>query len=554
MMTRKGIQIHNRRYKGKGVVELLEEATALVRRASAKDLCCYYLGSLPFVFELLSFCSGMGAYAGTAARLISHSLLLALLYVWMKCWQAVYAGRLLARLRNAPPATISPLRLAIVQGSLQPWCFPVMPVALLLTLPFGWCYAFFQNLTVLGCEGDTGTVLRNARRQAGLFQAQNLLAVTIFVLLYLLLFVNLLAVSFFIPFMLKTLLGLETPFTRSFHFFLNPALLASLAAITHLLVDPLVKASYVLRCFYGDSIASGADLLTELRSAQRKKIGRAALLLAGGALVTALAWSPSSAANGRVSAEQVGTAGAAELDRAIGEVLERPEFSWPSAGVSKLVEKPEVPGFFSSLLDTLKEWLRKLGNWLGKLIRWLVEHFMGDSSEKGPDRTGNGHRWAVPLTMYLLTAAILSWCGVVMYRRLKSRKRVAAPSPLQEEVTVPDLMDDAVTAEALSMDRWLGLADELMERGETRLALRALYFACIVRLSEAGFLTMDRTKSDRDYQLELRRRAHSIPSLREAFSENVALFQRSWYGSHEASGEDVDRFMANYRRMAANEV
>lgn len=554
MMPRKGSQRHNRRYRGRGAVELLEEAITLVRRASAKDLCCYYLGSLPFVFELLSFCSGVGAHAGTATRLISQSLLLSLLYVWMKCWQAVYAGRLLARLRNVPPTPSPPARLAIVQASLQPWSLPVMPVALLLTLPFGWCYAFFQNLTALGCEGDTGTVLRKSRRQAGLFQAQNLLAITIFMLLYLLLFINLLAASFFIPFMLKTLLGLETPFTRSFHFFLNPALLASLAAITHLLVDPLVKAAYVLRCFYGDSIASGADLLTELRFAQRKKFGKAILLLAGAALVTALAWSPSSALADPVSAERGRAPEAAELDRAIVEVLERPEFAWPSAGASKGAEKPEVPGFSSSLIDTSKKWLRQLGNWLGKLIRWLVENFMGDFREKGPDRKGNGHRWAVPLTMYLLTAAILSWCGVAMYRRFKRRKRGASPLPLQEEGPAPDLGDDSVTAEALSTDRWLSLADELMKRGETRLALRALYFACIVRLSEAGLLTMDRTKSDRDYQLELLRRAYAIPSLREAFSENVALFQRSWYGSHEARRKDVDRFMENYRRMAADEV
>lgn len=553
MMTQQGQLRRNRRYRGKGAMELLEETTSLVRRASAGDLCCYYLGSLPFVFLLLSFCSRMGAYAGTVSRLAAESLLLALLFVWMKCWQAVYAHRLLARLRNLPAAPVSPPRLAMVQGSLQPWWFLVMPVALLLTLPFGWCYAFFQNVTVLGCAGDTATVYRKARRQAALFQGQNLLAVLIFMLLYLLLFANLLAASFFIPFLLKTLLGLETPFSRSYHFFLNPTLLGSLAALTHLLVDPFVKAAYVLRCFHGDALASGADLLTELRAVQGRSAGNATLFLSGAVLFSVLAWSPAVAAPAPAAAGSGPVPEAVVLDRAAGEVLKRPEFSWPSERSANRPEQREVPGFLTTIFDTLKEWLHQLGTWFGKVAQWLMEHLMGDIRDRTPDKEENGYRWGVPLVMYLLTAAILGCCGVVLWRRFSKRKRNTAASPAPGCGSVPDLRDDSVTAEALTTDRWRRLADELLQRGETRLALRALYFACIAHLSDAGLLTMDRAKSDRDYVGELRRRAHAVPFLREAFSENVDLFQRCWYGMHEPTGEAVDRFQVNYLRIAAYE-
>ena len=75
----------------------------------------------------------------------------------------------------------------------------------------------------------------------------------------------------------------------------------------------------------------------------------------------------------------------------------------------------------------------------------------------------------------------------------------------------------------------------------------------IVRLADAGLLIMDRAKSDRDYERELRRRAHSIPSLIDAFSGNVVMFQSTWYGMHGTSGEMVELFQENYRRIAAYE-
>jgi hypothetical protein len=541
-------------YKGKGAVELLEEATCLVRRASSRDLCCYYLGTLPFVFCFLAFCVHMGGSPGTASRLIPESLVLAFLFVWMKCWQAVYARGLRAELQNVRPSAFSPARLALVQGILQPWGFIVLPVALLLTIPSGWCYAFFQNVTVLGCDGDAGTVYGKARRQAVLFNGQNLLVMLLFLVLSLALFVNLLAAAFFLPFLMKTLFGVETAFTRSFHFILNTTFLASLSAVTYLLLDPFVKAAYVLRCFHGESLESGADLLTELRSLRRTAGKSAALLLAGVSLLAALTVFPADASTGAVRAAPAPAADARDLDRAIGDVLKRPEFAWPSSRKAQTGEQRHIPGFLTSLADTLKEWMKGVERWIGKIIEWLAERLMGDGArQKNAGRWEESRGWMVSTIMFSLTAALLSVCGVMLWRRLRKGKRSAGASPAPVVAAEPDIRDDAVTAEELSLDRWRRLADELLAAGETRLALRALYFACIVRLADAGLLIMDRAKSDRDYERELRRRAHSITSLIDAFSGNVAMFQSTWYGMHATSGEMVELFQENYRRIAAYE-
>ena len=43
------------REKGIGAVELLEQATALLRQAPLDTLACYYLGTVPFMLVLLWF-------------------------------------------------------------------------------------------------------------------------------------------------------------------------------------------------------------------------------------------------------------------------------------------------------------------------------------------------------------------------------------------------------------------------------------------------------------------------------------------------------------------
>jgi len=552
MMTVR-ISRHKKRPSGTGAVALLEEAFCLVRRASARALCSYLLGTLPFVFAALVFFDRRTGVAGDAG-LASESLALSFLYLWMKYWQSAYARRLLAGLRNSRPETVSPAGPAQVQTALQPWSFLVLPLALLLAIPFGWCYAFFQNITVLAAEGDLGAVVGKAYRQALLSPGQNLLVILIFLLLSGAVFANLCLAAAILPLLLNRLLGIETAFSRSFHVLFSPSFLAFLAALTYLCLDPFVKAAYVLRCFYGECRETGADLLTELRALPRAagRTGAALLLawfLAVGAALPAGAASPAVSAH----APAPSSAEARVLDRAIAEVLKRPEFCPPAPRGHAGGNTQRVPGVFTSLGDTLKDWARQIGRWIGRFLEWLAEH-LPKPSGKGGASVGNGDgAWTVPLFMYGLLSVLLSVCGVTLWRRVRGRKPGETPVPAPARVPVPDLRDEAVAPDELSGDGWQQLAGELLAAGEARLAVRALYFASIARLAEAGLVTMDRTKSDRDYERELGRRVHTRPFLREAFSHNVSLFQRSWYGMHPADGEMVDTCLENCRRISSDE-
>jgi hypothetical protein len=90
-------------------------------------------------------------------------------------------------------------------------------------------------------------------------------------LLALIVFFDLYAIIFSIPFGLKVLLGIESFLTRSYNWVYSPVLLIGLAAVTYFLIDLLAKAIEVIRCCDGESLATGADLLRRLAALQYKE-------------------------------------------------------------------------------------------------------------------------------------------------------------------------------------------------------------------------------------------------------------------------------------------
>ena len=75
-----------------------------------------------------------------------------------------------------------------------------------------------------------------------------------------------------------------------------------------------------------------------------------------------------------------------------------------------------------------------------------------------------------------------------------------------------------------------------------RLALRAYYLADLAWLGRNRFLTIHAGKTNREYELELRRKARQFAEARQLFGQNVTAFERAWYGQHAVSAEDAAEF------------
>jgi hypothetical protein len=62
-------------------------------------------------------------------------------------------------------------------------------------------------------------------------------------------------------------------------------------------------------------------------------------------------------------------------------------------------------------------------------------------------------------------------------------------------------------------------------------------------------ISLARFKSNREYERELRRRAHAFPGLLPVFGDNLQMFEGIWYGLHEVDRDRVNVFAANVERM-----
>jgi hypothetical protein len=145
-------------------------------------------------------------------------------------------------------------------------------------------------------------------------------------------------------------------------------------------------------------------------------------------------------------------------------------------------------------------------------------------------------------TMIGLVAALIVGAAIVIF--LRRRSPVTKAAAVTAAAPAVNLADESLTADQLSESSWMQLAEEWLAKGDCRLALRALHLAGLKYLGERGLVSIRRWKSGLDYRRELERRARAKPAIAPIFSNNVALFERGWYGSRTVDREMVEAFAA----------
>jgi hypothetical protein len=526
-------------------LEVIEEAVQLLRAAPAGALLCYYLGSVPCLLGLLYFWADMSRSAFAREHLIESALGVGTLYVWMKCWHAVFAAKLRANLLMEPeaPWTFARVaRLVLIQTAVQPTGLFVRLFAAQILIPYVWTYSFYQNVTVLG-DGTTaefGSVIRGATRQAGLWQRQAHLALLCLFAFALFVWLNASVLIALLPSILKMFFGVETTFTRSFWSMLNTTFFATTFAATYLCFDPMRKALYVLRCFHGASLQSGDDLRLHLKTVRQRLALAAALLMLFAAPI--------------VAAETPPRVESTALNQSLDEVLQRREYAWrlPREQAAQADEqKGWLTLFAEELGKKLTSTMKKIARWMSAAVKWFRKVFGSDDPRHDDRDSGRGINWSATArwTLGVLVAALLVLLGVMLWRWRKSPR----PEPTQAQPlgAVPDLNEENVTADQLPEDGWLRLARALMQSGELRLALRASYLAGLAHLGSRELILLAKHKSNRDYDRELRRRARAQDELLGAFDRNLEAFERSWYGEHPVTSEVLGEFAENLDRIRA---
>jgi hypothetical protein len=514
----------------RGAVEILEEAVHLLRGAPPAAMAVYLAGAIPFFVGLLFFWTDMARNPFAAEWLAAESLGLAGLFVWKGVWQAVFQARLYRQLSMTAPRPMKIARLVAIQCALQSLSLLAIPVSCLVAVPFAWTVAFFRNAGLFAGLGEP-EVIAAARRQAGLWSRQNWILLSLTSLAGLLLFVNVLVSIVLLPQIGRSFFGIEGDFARLGLRLLSSTTFAVAGCATWLTIDPLLDAAYVLRCFYGESLATGEDL----RVALERAIGAAALaLLLFVAAPNAQAQAPREP---RIRTQEVyGAIDSQRLDRTISEVIRRREFAWRTPRPVGPEPQGRWVGWVRSALDTL-----------GRGVAWVIEKIRNWFFRK-PDED-NGKQPAAdrpPIEIWIALVAIALLAAAAAASIAGRRKKAVRAQPAKPAAAPIDLADESVTADQMPESSWLRMAEELLANGDCRLALRALYLAGLTYLSERELLSIQRWKSGRDYRRELERRARARVSidanLAPVFARNLFLFERGWYGRHAVERTDVEAF------------
>ena len=578
----------NRRSDGPTAIELIEEGVHLLRQTAPGTFCIYFAGTAPFALGLLFFWARTTWFHPSHMAVGWSALGLVGLFAVMKASHADFCAHLYAQRMGdlAPERSLTRFcRLAFAQLQIQPSGLIVLPIALLLGVPFGWAFAYFQSATVIG---ESDTLAAEARLQAALWPGQNHLGQLLLTTAMAAVWLNVGVAFWAVPWLANRLLGVENLFGFSGWWIANTTFLASTAMIAWMLVDPLIKAFFTLRVFYGRARRNGEDLRVELTAAKRERASRSLVglsrdggktsasslalshpvrtesslqkvipLLVFGLLATAGVVTPLAAAV--PERPKLQTVEPAELDRAINRVLAGGDFEWsmrplPQTQADAGAEAGVFKRMVRAVVKTVHEffaWVREVWNDLRKWFRDLWP----DKKPKQVDAVAGAEMDALELLMWVfvvLVASLLIAVGVLAWKR---KRLFRNPSLLARTLTipaVPDLQDEATQAAQLPVGGWLALAREQLDRGEWRLAWRALYLATLARLASQGFVSLAKSKTNLDYEREVRRRALAQPEMVSWFKARRGGFEAVWYGRAVVEETQAREWLAEMERLSTS--
>lgn len=573
---------------------LAEEAVELLIRTGAAPMSVYLLGTLPFLVGLMAYWAVMSASAYAYLYLSPGALALALLFLWMKTLQARFAQHLRCRLqdRPLPPWNVATFLTTFCrQGALHASAVLLYPLCFLTVLPMAYAVGWYQYVSILddGGRKSMRALMREAGEQARLWPKQNhlllWLASPLMVLIgggiYLgtfpildglqtgglddsLLFtlgfvyagilllamlplapvaclvaVNIGSALIFSLELFHILTGADTLYTRNAGALLgNSTFVAIVCGLTYVVLDPVLKAAYAIRCHEGQSLRSGIDLRVSLGRLRRAG-GTTLMLVAVAAGIGFALLSPAA------GAQESPTDRSTALNQALDAELAGHEYTWrmprqprPETELPWLLQA--LSDFGESVRDGIKWVFSAIGDLWDGIKRWIE----GDAGRRASGGWSTDFDPSIRTLIVLLVVILLAITLYVLVRSYRMQPvTTATPLPALSDAT-PDLEDEATLASDLPEDEWYTLAQSLAAQGDFRLAARALFFSILATLAHRKIIQIARFKSNMDYGQEVTRKVRALGKDPTVFSQSALIYESVWYGEHEATVDTLNRMRA----------
>ncbi|MDX2111651.1 MAG: hypothetical protein SFY80_15575 [Verrucomicrobiota bacterium] len=546
---------------GVNAMVLIEEAVQLLRKMPSRGWLYWAIGVMPFTLSWIVAVFDLMGTARARDYLFLYALVTALCFTLLKGMQSSYCQAMARALipSHEPGKVEKPsINGYLEQVWLQTSSLLALSIGVLITLPYPWLQAYYTNLCVLTAlpAQDESSLHQRAIRQAGLWVGQNTMLLTLLFAVMIVVFMNCIIAIIGLPWLVKLIFGVEVLFTAAPVTLYSGKFIVSILLIgmglTWALTDPLVKAIYLLRCYYGESQLSGLDLHQRWTTLRRLRTSAKSALIV---FIIALVYNVTPgnlmaqpAVSPQVEPEIVTSSLIPPdvLNATLEQELSKAIYDWRT-------ESQEV----SSSLVSMSEWIRAKwkeiyeGSWLERFMKWIEDLLKSDKKSEEPisrkEETPSILRTLAPF-LYLIAVFGLIF---LLYKLVQHRLN---PAPVvitvATAVTVkPDLESSDTHAEAMSLSGWHAYARELAGRGEYRLAMRALFFAQLSQLADRGVIVLQRHKTNADYNRDINKRGHSYPGLYALFSTNMHLIERVWYGTSVADANGYQAFEENVTKQ-----
>jgi len=238
-------------------------------------------------------------------------------------------------------------------------------------------------------------------------------------------------------------------------------------------------------------------------------------------------------AGGRAAADEAqrppaDAASSASLDHAANqladEVFASDDFWW------KRTKQVEAPSFWGNLFGAIYDYvLKPLLKALSELFQKILEWILGLLGMTGEGDWSSGIPWLRVLIAIL--AGIAVWRVIVMLRRPRT--------------VVPQTAEEPVIDRLARADQLLQQAQTAFDEGHLRDAVRLAFLALISHLQDRGRLSYDPSRSNREYQRDLR----PWPEIAAGFRTCAEPFERCWYGGRCPESTEVGTMISLCRKQ-----
>jgi len=183
--------------------------------------------------------------------------------------------------------------------------------------------------------------------------------------------------------------------------------------------------------------------------------------------------------------------------------------------------------FRTSALDT---WREKVYRWEAQAVLWVLDHL--------PDTNIPRDAWVViGYVALFLTGAAIVYLIVLLLVGMGARARPVPDAPGARPVVI------------LPYSAWLAEAEQRLQAGDYRAAVRALHMAALMKLDDAGQVRYDSSYTDGRFVRALQSKGQ--PDLAGVLGRLNHLFAIVWYGRRAAGQAEYAAARALWTELEA---